>query len=101
MIWIVNFPSYYSENVFNLEPYCLIDSTPLSCKIDPTTPYQIIIEKSPKIINPQTQYTISVMRVACPRSIYAHDSFKARYIFLGILENSASQSYIETALLYP
>ena len=58
MIWIINFPSYYSENpfsfehVFNFQQYCLIDSTPIACKVDPITPYQIIISQSPKIIDP-------------------------------------------------
>ena len=101
MLWIINFPSYYAENVFNFEPYCLIDSTPMSCKTDPTTPYQIIVEKSPKIVNPKTSYTITIMRVACPRSLYAHDSFESRYIFIGVLANETSNTYIETALLYP
>lgn len=29
MVWIINFPSYYSEKLFNYNPYCMIDLTPI------------------------------------------------------------------------
>lgn len=50
MVWIVNFPSYYYEKLFNFNPYCMIDTAPIECYADPITPYQLIIKNSPKII---------------------------------------------------
>ena len=34
----------------------MIDTAPIECYADPTTPYQLIIKNSPKIIEAQTQY---------------------------------------------
>jgi hypothetical protein len=101
MIWIVNFPSYYSPLIFNNEPYCLIEGSPIKCYADPNTPYQLIIERSPRIIAANNHYKISILGVACPRVQYMGDSFPNRYIFIGILENSLSEFYDETSLLYP
>ena len=56
MVWIVNFPSYYSESLFNFNAYCMIDTAPIECLADPTTPYQLIIRNSPKIITANTTY---------------------------------------------
>jgi hypothetical protein len=101
MIWIINFPSYYSPLIFNYEPYCLIDGSPINCYADTNTPYQLILDMSPAIIAAGVSYTVSIVGVACPRVIYMDDTFPNRYIFLGILENSQSTSYEETSLLYP
>jgi len=101
MIWVVNFPSYYSPLIFNYEPYCLIEGSPIECHADPNTPYQLIIENSPRIIAATIYYKISILGVACPRVQYMGNSFPNRYIFIGILENSVSEYYDETVLLYP
>ena len=34
----------------------MIDSAPIECYADPTTPYQLVIKNSPKIIYAQTSY---------------------------------------------
>ena len=85
MVWIVNFPSYYYEQLFNFNPYCMIDSAPIECYADPTTPYQLIIKSSPKIIYAQNSYEISVHRLTSPRSKYTNDYYPSRYLFIGIL----------------
>lgn len=101
MIWIVNFPSYYSPLIFNYESYCLIDGSPIKCYADPNTPYQLIIEKSPRIIAAGVSYKMSILGVACPRVLYMGNKFPNRYIFIGILQNSLSDYYEETNLIYP
>ena len=101
MIWIINFPSYYSPLIFNYEPYCLIDGSPIDCSIDPNTQYQLIIKNSPQIIAATVSYKISIVGVACPRVKYMSNIFPNRYIFIGILENSLSDYYEETSLIYP
>lgn len=88
MIWIINFPSYYSPTIFNYDPYCLIDGAPIKCYTDLNTPYQILIVESPKIISAGTYYTISIIGIACPRAKYTGDVYPDRYIFVGVLENS-------------
>ena len=86
MVWILNFPSYYNEKIFNYNSYCMIDTTPIECFADPTTRYQLIIRNSPKIITNGTFYTISVHRLACPRSIYTNNYYRGYYLFIGVLE---------------
>ena len=100
-VWVVNFPSYYYEELFNFIPYCMIDTAPIDCAADPTTPYELIIKNSPKIIYAQSSYEISVHRLTSPRSIYTNDYFPSRYLFIGILETETSTIYSETSLLYP
>lgn len=101
MVWIINFPSYYNQWLFNYNPYCMIDSTPIECLADPTTPYQLIIRNSPKIITNGTLYTISVHRLTCPRAKYTNDYYRSYYLFVGVLETVSSTVYCESALLYP
>ena len=43
MVWIINFPSYYSPDLFQEDAYCTINGAKMICKVDPTTPYQLII----------------------------------------------------------
>ncbi len=93
MIWIINFPCYYVSNLFNYQPYCLIDTTPLTCIADTNTPYQLIIKDSPKIITFGNAYMITIMGLACPRSIYMNNVYPDRYIFIGVLKNSSSNYY--------
>ena len=38
MVWIVNFPSYYSPQLFQQDAYCLLDSAAIPCAVDPNTP---------------------------------------------------------------
>lgn len=93
MIWIVNFPSYYSPLIFNSEPYCLIDGSPITCYPDPLTPYQLIVEKSPRIIGATIAYKLTIMGVSCPRVQYMGNTFPNRYVFIGILQNSLTSYY--------
>jgi hypothetical protein len=85
MVWVINFPSYYSPLIFNYDSYCLIEGSPIQCTPDPNTPYQLIITNSPRIIAVQTSYKISILGVACPRAKYMGSTFKDRYLFVGIL----------------
>jgi hypothetical protein len=85
MVWIINFPSYYNIKLFNYNPFCLIDSTPIECLADPTTPYQLIIKNSPKNILNGTAYTITVNRLTCPRAKYTNNYYRSYYTFIGIL----------------
>lgn len=42
--WIINFPRYYSKNLWNnpdYEKYCTIDDIKIPCEIDINNPYQI------------------------------------------------------------
>jgi hypothetical protein len=93
MLWVINFPSYYSPQLFLQDAYCMIDTAFISCAIDPNTPYQLIVSNSPKMVNAGTPYTISVIGLACPRYIYANNFFPNRYIFVGVLQNSSSTAY--------
>ena len=101
MVWIVNFPSYYSPQLFQEDSYCLIDSAVISCTVDPNTPYQLIISGSPKTNNAGVPYTITIVGLACPRSLYTNNAYPSRYIFMGVLENSQSTSFAERNLLLP
>ena len=85
MVWIVNFPSFYTDKLFNFEPYCLIDNAPLNCYNDLNIQYQLIITGSPKIIQAGTNYTLTIIGLACPRHAYTHDLFLNRYLFIGML----------------
>jgi hypothetical protein len=38
MLWVINFPSYYSSQLFQQLPYCMINGSPIPCSVDPTTP---------------------------------------------------------------
>lgn len=87
MVWIVNFPSYYNAELFNYNPYCMIDSTPIYCYADPTTPYQLIIQNSPKKIVSGTTYTITINRLASPRGKYTNDYYRSYYLFIGVLSS--------------
>jgi hypothetical protein len=101
MVWIINFPSYYSPQLFQTDAYCMIDTAVIDCVVDPNTPYQLIITNSPKMQNAGIAYTISVIGLAAPRNPYTNNAFLSRYIFVGVLENSASTHYAERALLLP
>lgn len=65
----------------------MIDTTPIYCYADPTTPYQLIIQNSPKIVVYGTSYTISIYRIASPRGKYANDYYRSYYLFIGVLES--------------
>jgi hypothetical protein len=101
MVWIINFPSYYSPELFQQDAYCLIDLAVISCYADPNTPYQLIITGSPKTMSAGIAYTISVIGLAAPRSIYTNNAYPSRYIFVGVLQNITSTSYSERSLLLP
>lgn len=101
MVWIINFPSYYSPQLFQNDPFCMIDTAVIDCSVDPNTPYQLIISNSPKMKNAKVPYTISVVGLACPRNTYTNNAYPSRYIFVGVLQNSASASFAERALLLP
>ncbi len=101
MVWIINFPSYYSPQLFQDDPYCTINTAKIPCSIDSITPYQLIITGSPVTVLAGTQYTISVIGLASPRSIYTNNAYPQRYIFVGVLLQSGSSAYVERALLSP
>lgn len=79
----------------------MIDTTPITCNSDPTTPYQLIIRNSPKIIPNGTSYTLSVHRLTSPRGKYTNNYYRSYYLFIGVLSSIDSNAYVETAMLYP
>lgn len=93
VVWIVNFPSYYSPNLFQNDAYCMINTAKTQCQVDPTTPYQLIITGSPITVMAGTSYTISVIGLSSPRALYTNGAFSQRYIFVGVLPNSSSIAY--------
>lgn len=72
----------------------MIDTTPITCNSDPSTPYQLIISNSPKIIPNGTIYRISVHRLTCPRGKYTNDYYRSYYIFVGVLPTLTSTAYV-------
>lgn len=101
MVWVINFPSYYSPELFQQDAYCTINGAKTNCQVDPTTPYQLLISNSPVTVNAGTAYTLVIVGLAAPRRIYTNNVYPQRYIFVGVLTSSASTSYIERALLLP
>ena len=101
MVWVINFPSYYSDNLFRPYPYCLIDSAPIECLQDPSTPYQMLIRNSPKIVEAEQVYRLTVMGIQCPKALYLQGRYPLRYLFFGILPDQAADSFAESALLVP
>lgn len=101
MIWIINFPCYYSPQLFQTDAYCMIDTAVIDCVVDSNTPYQLIVSNSPKMKNAGTAYTISVIGLAAPRNPYTNNAFLSRYIFVGVLQDSTSAYFAERALLLP
>ena len=90
MIWVFNFPSYYSPQLFQEDAYCMIDTAVLPCNVDPNTPFQLIATGSPKTINAGTSYKITLVGIAAPRALYTTNKYMSRYIFVGVLANSDS-----------
>ena len=93
MVWIVNFPSYYTDILFNYLPYCMIDGAPLTCYADTMTKFQLIITGSPRIIQSQTAYKITIMGLAAPRNKYTHHAYQNLYMFVGVLESLSASAY--------
>ena len=101
MVWIINFPSYYSPELFQQDAYCIINGAKIDCQIDSTTPYQLIISNSPDTVTAGTPYDITIVGLSAPRNNYANDVYPQRFIFVGILLSSTATSYAERALLLP
>lgn len=93
VVWIINFPSYYSPDLFQNDAYCMVNSAKTNCHIDSTTPYQLIVSGSPSTVMAGTAYTVSVHGLAAPRSLYTNGAYAQRYIFIGVLPNSTSTAY--------
>jgi hypothetical protein len=85
MMWIINFPSYFSPQLFEQDAYCMIDSAMIPCMADPNTPYQIIVKSSPKTVYAGNSYKISLVGIACPRRLYANNAYPNRFMFVGVL----------------
>ena len=85
MLWIINFPSYFSPQLFEQDAYCMIDSAVIPCMADPTTRYQIIVKNSPKTVYAGSPYKISLIGIACPRRLYANNVYPSRFMFVGVL----------------
>lgn len=93
MVWIINFPSYYSPQLFQQDAYCLLDSAVIPCAVDPNTPYQLMVTNSPKTKTAGSSYVLSIIGLAAPRSAYTNNAYPSRYIFVGVLQNSSSLAY--------
>lgn len=104
-IWYINLPVYYSASVWNYNTfvYCQISGAVLPCSLDENVPYQIKLSDSPRIINNGTLYTISVFGLPCPRKRYLNTnaSYSNEYVFVGVVANSSSTSYLEYTEIYP
>jgi hypothetical protein len=101
MVWIINFPSYYSPQLFQTDAYCMIDTAVIDCVVDPNAPFQLIVSNSPKMKNLGVPYTISVIGLAAPRNPYTNNAYPSRYIFIGVLQDSSSTYFAERTLLLP
>ena len=101
MVWVFNFPSYYSPDLFQQDAYCTINGAQTNCQVDPTTPYQLLVSNSPVTVNIGTSYDITIVGLATPRAIYMNNVYPQRYIFVGVLPSSSSTSYVERTLLLP
>jgi len=101
MMWVINFPSYYSPSLFQQDAYCMLNTAVIPCSADPNTPYQLIVSNSPTMVNAGVAYTLTVTGLATPRSIYTNNAYPNRYIFVGVLQNSTSEVYAERTLLLP
>ena len=101
MIWVVNFPSYYSPDLFQQDSYCTINGAQTTCMVDPTTPYQLLVKMSPVTVNAGITYKITIVGLSTPRKIYTNNVYPQRYIFIGVLTSSTSTRYVERALLLP
>jgi len=93
VIWIINFPSYYSPDLFQVDPYCMVNGASTNCQVDPNTPYQLVVSNSPVTATAGTAYTVSVLGLSGPRGIYTNNAYSQRYIFVGVLQNSTSTAY--------
>jgi hypothetical protein len=85
VIWIINFPSYYSSALFQEDAYCMVNTAVTPCTTDANTPYQLIVTNSPATVMAGTSYTLSVIGLAAPRAIYTNNAYPQRYIFIGVL----------------
>ena len=94
MVWLVNLPSYYSPALFQTDSYCIINGAQLTCLVDPSTPYQLILKDSPVTVTAGVAYQLTIMGLASPRKIYTNDAYPQRYIFVGVLLDSTSTSYV-------
>lgn len=96
--WIINLPRYYSEYLWNEDYliYCTISDVKINCIRDPTTPYQIKITNSPRIIEVGSSYTLKVFGLQCPRAAYLNGNaaYVTESIFLGISTSSSAESYV-------
>lgn len=101
MLWVINFPSYYSQTLFQQEPYCTLNGAKIPCRVDTASPYQLIVYKSPVTVLAGTAYELTVAGLAAPRNIYTNDAYPQRYIFVGVLLSASATSYVERALLSP
>ena len=93
VVWIVNFPSYYSPELFQTDAYCMVNQAKTSCVVDANTPYQLIVSNSPATVMAGTAYTLSVIGLSAPRALYTNGAYAQRYIFVGVLANSSSTFY--------
>jgi hypothetical protein len=101
MQWILNFPSYYSPQLFQQDAYCTINGATIPCAVDPSTPYQLLVTDSPVTVAAGTSYQLTVTGLAAPRSIYTNNAYPQRYLFVGVLVRAGSSSYAERAVLLP
>jgi hypothetical protein len=101
MVWVFNFPSYYSSHLFQKDAYCTINGIPLTCTVDSVTPYQLKLSASPVTVIAGTPYELALVGMASPRRIYTNSAYPQRYIFIGVLVSSTSTYYVERALLSP
>lgn len=85
MVWIINFPSYYSPQLFQNDAYCMIDTAVIPCSVDSSTPYQLTVYNSPKTVYAGTSYKITLVGLDCPRLLYTGGVYQSRYMFVGVL----------------
>jgi hypothetical protein len=85
MVWIINFPSYYSPQLFQNDAYCMIDTAVIPCSVDTNTPYQLTVYNSPKTVFAGTSYKITIVGLDSPRLLYTGGIFQSRYMFVGVL----------------
>lgn len=103
-VWIINFPRYYSPNIWNEDflIYCMINQTPLTCSRSKYTPYQIQLSNSPLIVTVGSTYSITIYGIPCPRAAYLNGNslFITENIFFAMSTSSAATAYADYSQLF-
>jgi hypothetical protein len=82
--------------------YCTINGIKINCFRDTNTPYQIVVNSSPRIIEVGQSYVLTVYGLQCPRASYLNGNaaYVTQSIFFGVSQNSSSPLYVDYSDLF-